>query len=108
MLFSIGCCDPTTMDKSNPESWSIEYRDRSCDGDDSVIDILEFDDKFVLSSLEDHADALNTDIVSSTEDDDVESIDGSNATVVFVENRSRILAVGVSDVDMDVSVKEVK
>ena len=73
-----------------------------------MIDISEFDGKFVLSSLEDHTDALNTDIVSSTEDDDVESIDGSNATVVFVENLSRILAVGVSDVEIEVSDKEVK
>ena len=116
MLLSIGCCDPTTIDESNPENGSIEYRDRSCDDDNSVIDISEFDGKFVLSSPED-ADALNTDIISSTEDNDVESIDctpdkilldGSKATVVSVENLSRTLAVGVSDVDIEVSDQEVK
>ena len=82
-----------------------------------MIDILEFNDKFISSSPEDIADAYNPDIVSSTENDDVESIDctpdeiildDAKARVVSVANLSRTLAVGVSDVDIEVSDKEVK
>ena len=39
MLLPVGCCDPTSVDESNPDNGSIEFRKRSCDDDNSVIDI---------------------------------------------------------------------